>query len=52
MFTEVDLKLTIILVITLQVAEDPFYLFLSGFLMRVVHFLQLGHNISMLQLSV
>lgn len=36
-----DFKHTIILVITLQVAEDPLHLPLGGFLMGVIHFLQL-----------
>lgn len=46
---EVDFKLTIILVITLQVPQDPFHLFLCRFLMGVIHFLHLTDNIEVLQ---
>lgn len=46
---EVDFELTIILVITLQVSQDPFNFFLCRFLLGVFHFLQLTDKINEMQ---
>lgn len=44
-----DFELTIILVITLQVSQDPFNFFLCRFLLGVFHFLQLTDKINEMQ---